>query len=288
MLNYYETVLNRPDYYRQFKCGDALMTIYNCPLKNKKADLWSKHNYISYIMDGRKIWHTAHGSYDLQKGSCVFVQKGASIVEQFFDAPFCVLVFFMPDEFITDTLLKRTVPLSIPKKEKYNPVIPVSLTGKLDVFFQSMSSFFAETGEPDRTLLELKFRELVLILAEIPGNTELFSYFSSLLNEPQQVSLMRVMEDNYCFNLKLEQYATLCNRSLSTFKRDFERIFGSTPGKWLLEKRLDLAMHLLRHRDKTVSEAAFESGFENPSHFSRSFKEKFGLSPAAARQKNTA
>ena len=94
------------------------------------------------------------------------------------------------------------------------------------------------------------------------------------------------MNDNYCFNLKLEQYATLCNRSLSAFKRDFEKSFQCTPGKWLLEKRLQHAVHLLTNTGKNVGEAAFESGFENPSHFSRSFKEKFGMPPAAVKQKN--
>jgi AraC family transcriptional regulator, exoenzyme S synthesis regulatory protein ExsA len=49
----------------------------------------------------------------------------------------------------------------------------------------------------------------------------------------------------------------------------------------LLEKRLVHALHLMRNRNRTVGEAAFESGFESPSHFSRSFKAKFGQAPAA-------
>lgn len=110
----------------------------------------------------------------------------------------------------------------------------------------------------------------------------------TLLNEPQSVSLQRVMNDNYCFNLKLEQYAALCNRSLSAFKRDFEKSFQCTPGKWLLEKRLQHAIHLLTNTGKNVGETAFESGFENPSHFSRSFKERFGMPPAVVKQKITA
>jgi AraC-like DNA-binding protein len=106
------------------------------------------------------------------------------------------------------------------------------------------------------------------------------------MNEPQSVALERVMQDNYCFNLKLEQYAALCNRSLSAFKRDFQKQFNSTPGKWLLEKRLQQSLALLSNNGKSVSEAAFETGFENISHFSRCFKQRFGFSPQAA--KNTA
>ena len=91
------------------------------------------------------------------------------------------------------------------------------------------------------------------------------------------------MEDNFSYNLKLGEFARLSNRSLSAFKRDFRKEFKVSPGKWLLEKRLHHARHLLSNSGKTVSEAAFESGFENPSHFSRVFHEQFGLAPATLR-----
>jgi AraC family transcriptional regulator, exoenzyme S synthesis regulatory protein ExsA len=288
VLNFYETLLKYPDYYRQFKCGDSLFATYNCPLENKFVDMWAKHNYIICVTEGRKIWHTAHGSFDLRKGSCVFVRKGATIVEQFFDTPFCLFVFFVSDEFICSALQAKSIPINKSGEKKYDPVIAVDKTETLDAFFNSMSFYFNSNKEPDPALLELKFRELILTIADNSENAELLSYFCSLLHAPQSVSLQRVMEDNYSFNLKLEQYAELCNRSLSAFKRDFQKLFNTTPGKWLLEKRLNHAMHLLSNMNKNVNEAAFESGFENPSHFSRSFKERFGAPPASVRQTHTA
>ncbi|MBS1919793.1 MAG: helix-turn-helix transcriptional regulator [Bacteroidetes bacterium] len=284
MFNFYESKLQESERFRLLKCGDSLITLYNCPLENKFVDLWSQHNYIVYVIEGRKIWHTAHGSYDLRKGACVFVRKGASIVEQFFDTSFCLVLFFVPDEFIFETLKTKSTPISKPGK-KYEQVIAIAKNENLESFFNSMISYFDGAFEPDKSLLELKFRELILIMADNSHNTELLSYFGSLLREPMAISLQRVMEDNYCFNLKLKEYAELSNRSLSAFKRDFQKFFGNTPGKWLLEKRLTYAMHLLSNMNKTVAETAFESGFENTSHFSRSFKERFGMSPAAIKQK---
>ena len=55
--------------------------------------------------------------------------------------------------------------------------------------------------------------------------------------------------------------------------------------KWLMEKRLNNAFHLLTNMGKTVSEAAFESGFESTSHFSRSFRQRFGNSPMSIRHR---
>jgi AraC-like DNA-binding protein len=204
-------------------------------------------------------------------------------VEQFFDAVFCNIIFFLPDDFICDVLKTKSGPLQKPGR-KYDPVIPIDKDETLDAFFQSMQSYFDSAKQPDSSLLELKFREIVLTIADNPKNAEILSYFSSLLSQPQAITLQKVMEENFYYNLKLEEYARLSNRSLSAFKRDFQKQFNNTPGKWLLEKRLHHAMHLLSNLGKTVGEASFESGFENPSHFSRAFREYFGVAPAMVKQ----
>lgn len=291
MLNFLEGVLRHPHYYRQFNCSDSLITIFNCPLeprlmKTRFADMWSQYNYLFYVIDGRKIWHTAEKSYDIGKDTCVFVRKGAWIFENFLDIGFCVVLFFIPDEFICETLKTKSQPLSNELKT-FEPVMVLEKNEKLTAYFKSISSYFNETHEPDRSLLELKFRELILTVADNQENRELLSYFCSLLNEPQQVTLQRVMQDNYCFNLKLSQYAELSNRSLSTFKRDFQKIYNTVPGKWLLEQRLQYACRMLKDKKKNISDVTFESGFESISHFSRSFKSRFGVTPTAFKQHNS-
>ncbi|HEY9046110.1 MAG TPA: AraC family transcriptional regulator [Ohtaekwangia sp.] len=291
MVNFYDRVLQNPQYYRQFNCSESLITVFNCPLearlmKSRFADLWTHYNYLFYVIDGRKIWHTAQKSYDIGKETCVFVRKGAWIFENFINDGFCVVLFFIPDEFICNTLKTKSKPLSDNRKI-FEPVMILDKSETLAAFFHSISTYFSETHEPDKSLLELKFKELILTIADNPRNAELLSYFCSLLNEPRHVLLQRVMSENYCFNLKLEQYAQLCNRSLSAFKRDFQKIYQQTPGQWLLEQRLLHALRLLRNNHKLISEVTFESGFESVSHFSRSFKQRFGITPSAFKQEKS-
>jgi AraC family transcriptional regulator, exoenzyme S synthesis regulatory protein ExsA len=283
LLNLFNDIVSNPSFFRQMRCGETLITMYNCPLEDKFVDVWSRYNYIVYVIEGRKIWHTSNGSYDLRKDVCVFVRKGAYIVEQFLEDRFCFVLFFVPDHFICDVLKSKSAPVHVSGK-KYNTIIPIDTSAAIQTFFQSMMHYFNAQREPDPSLLELKFRELILTIADNPVNRELLSYFCSLLQEPQNVSLQRVMEENFCYNLKLEAFAKLSARSLSAFKRDFQRIYQTTPGQWLMEKRLDHAMHIITNLHKTVSEAAFESGFESASHFSRAFRQRFGTSPATLKQ----
>lgn len=289
MVNFKERVLLYPQYCRQFTCSDSLITMFNCPpttrlVKTKYVDLWSHENYIFYVLEGKKVWHTSQDSFEIGESSCILVRKGACILEQFFDIGFCVVLFFIPDDFICKTLQNKAVPL-LNTNATYKPVIKLNSSATLKSFFASMYSYFTDNLEPDKSLLELKFKELILNITDNPQNVEARSYFCSLMNEPQSVSLQRVMEDNCSFNLNLQQYAVLSNRSLSAFKRDFKKLFKNTPGKWLLEKRLLHANYLLGSRGKTISEAAFESGFENTSHFSRCFKKSFGIAPSLVKQK---
>lgn len=88
MFNVYNQIKSNPDFYRQLRCGDTLITLFNCLLKNKFEDTWSHLNYFVYVMDGHKVWHTADGSYDLQKGNCAFVRKIRMKIEHPYLLPF--------------------------------------------------------------------------------------------------------------------------------------------------------------------------------------------------------
>ncbi len=285
MYNLYSRIADDPSRCQRLSCRDSLFTLFNCQLKNRFEDLWSHNNYIIYVVEGRKIWHTAHGSYDLREGSCVFVRKGAAIVEQFFETKFCFFLFFVPDEFICEVLKSKSTPIRTTGKN-YEPVIPVNNSGAVQAFFQSMLPYFDAPHKPDDSLLELKFRELILTIADNYQNSELLSFFGSLLQMPQSVKLQRVMEDNFCFNLKLEDFAKLSARSLSAFKRDFLQLYNTSPGKWLMEKRLNHSLHLITNMGKTVTETAFETGFESVSHFSRAFRQRFGSSPLSMKMQS--
>lgn len=235
------------------------------------------------MAEGRKIWHTPQGSYDLQPGSCVFVRRGAAIIEQFLETEFCFYLFFVSDAFICEVLKTKSSALHRSEK-KYDPVIPIESSDAVHSFFKSMLPYFNAPEAPDQSLLQLKFRELILTLADNKTNEELLSYFCNLLQAPQNVTLQSVMEANFCFNLKLEDFARLSYRSLSAFKRDFVEVYNISPGKWLIEKRLYHAKHLLTIPGKTVSDAAFESGFESNAHFSRAFSKQFGASPSSIKR----
>lgn len=94
-----------------------------------------------------------------------------------------------------------------------------------------------------------------------------------------RIDIENIMLNNFQYNLKLEEFAKLCGRSLSVFKRDFNKHFNCTPFRWLKSKRLEYAKTLLLESDLNVNQVCYECGFKNNSHFVQSFKEKFKIPP---------
>jgi len=86
------------------------------------------------------------------------------------------------------------------------------------------------------------------------------------------------------YDLKIQDFANIANRSLSTFKREFKEHYDTSPGKWLTARRMKRAKAMLQLDSKPIIQIAFECGITNVSHFSRVFKETFGISPSTYQQ----
>ncbi|GAB6094543.1 hypothetical protein JCM14469_07950 [Desulfatiferula olefinivorans] len=83
----------------------------------------------------------------------------------------------------------------------------------------------------------------------------------------------------------LEDLAGQVGMSLTRFKEMFPRMFGMTPYAYLRILRMERARHLLGQGTMTVTEAAFDVGYSNLSHFSKTFTEHFGVQPSRMARK---
>jgi DNA-binding response OmpR family regulator len=69
--------------------------------------------------------------------------------------------------------------------------------------------------------------------------------------------------------------------SRSQLFRKIKAITNLTPNEFIRSFRLHRAMDMLRQQSATVSEVAYETGFQNPSYFSKCFNEQFGILPSS-------
>ncbi|TPN81685.1 helix-turn-helix domain-containing protein [Aquimarina algicola] len=127
-------------------------------------------------------------------------------------------------------------------------------------------------------ILILKLKEIILLLNQTKNASTIRSILSNLFN-PTLHSFKEIVTAHYYENISLEELAVLNNQSLSTFKREFKKIYKSPPAAYLREKKLEKSIKLLMSTDLRTTDIAYECGFTNVSHFSKTFKNKYGISP---------
>lgn len=146
----------------------------------------------------------------------------------------------------------------------------------LESCLNSLIPYFEIQNDFPENIASLKIDEAIAILRIVAPDID------AVLNnfeEPGKIDLKTFMEKNFMFNMPLEKFGYLTGRSLTTFKRDFQKIFHSTPKRWLTKKRLELAYYELAEKNKKPVDFYYEIGFENLSHFSFAFKKQYGLTP---------
>jgi AraC family transcriptional regulator, exoenzyme S synthesis regulatory protein ExsA len=283
VLNAFDVIRANPTA-RRFEIGQMLFAQFTCPAEEEPLLIWSQTDHLIHVVSARSTWKTSTGTWSAEAGESLFFPKGAFVLPPHFEENLCILIFFIPDAFVRETVRELAAQLQpISGTSDVHEVIRVNNDLALLAFFHSMLVYFAGDEEPPEALLKLKLKELLASILLSPSNPALSAYFRSLAT-CDAPPLPAIMEANFCHRLPLNAFAKMCHRSLSSFKREFRRCYGTTPAKWLIGRRLECAAQMLQTTSMSVTEIAFECGFEEPSHFSRTFKAKFGRSPTDYRE----
>ena len=285
MLNLYQSLKSFPPFSRQLICKGMLFTNYDCPQQENKMPFFIEQSFIVFVLSGKRIYHWQQQSWTLSQGTCALIKRGCIIAERPAGEAWCVMAFFVPDEFLLLLMNENKVLFSnSPGAAADEPVIMLQVSAISQSCFFSMLPYFTQSPPPPENLIELKFKELVLSLLVNTENAALQSYLRSLKAYGPS-TIRQVMDAHFSFRLKIADYAKLSCKSVSTFKREFRRQYNESPARWLVKKRVELAKDRLLNTSLPVSDISMECGFENPNHFSRVFKEKTGASPLQFRQK---
>src|SRR5215813_9572771 len=91
------------------------------------------------------------------------------------------------------------------------------------------------------------------------------------------------MDREYAQPLDVEALARGVNMSAGHLSRQFRLAFGESPYGYLMTRRIERAMALLRRGDLSVTEVCFEVGCSSLGTFSTRFTELVGMPPSAYR-----
>ncbi|MFK7946920.1 MAG: helix-turn-helix domain-containing protein [Saprospiraceae bacterium] len=146
-------------------------------------------------------------------------------------------------------------------------------------FIDSLEFYFQNPSLVNNDLLELKIKELILLLVQSKNVHSILELIADLYT-PKAVQLKEVIELHLFSNLKLNQLAKLCNQGLSSFKREFKKEFNDSPTNYIIGKKIEKAKELLSMTKLSINEIAYEVGFQDQLYFTRLFKKRTGTTPS--------
>ena len=81
--------------------------------------------------------------------------------------------------------------------------------------------------------------------------------------------------------LSLDELAQVTNMSAGHFSRLFKQSTGHTPHQYLIRRRVKRAKELLRYKQLSIADVAYQVGFANQGHLNYHFKRCTGITPKA-------
>jgi AraC-like DNA-binding protein len=286
-MNLRELHQSNPKTFPQLALDDQLFLHYKCPQVDHVAQFYLDHNQFNFTLNGNRIIRNGDHKWVSDKGKGLMFKRAAFAQElpsEFADWE--VLVFYLRDDYLKSILEEFRPYLDLTDLPAISPFMldEIAVDPIIRNCYESLTPYFTRPQQLPKNIFEAKFKELLFNILKHPSNRHILAYVNQI-TDGYLVPVWQVMEANYMYNLKIPEFARIANRSTSTFRREFERYYKTTPGKWLADKRLERAQRMLVDTGKTISEIAFDCGYENISHFTRVFKEKHNLPPSRFRQK---
>lgn len=234
-------------------------------------------HFFLYLLQGSMKAFDGKKNYLMKPGDYCIARKNHLVRYTKFkneDDAFEKIIITLDEPFLKKHLEKHS--LNVGTFDSADSFLFIQEDTLIKNFVQSLEPYYNGSDQINQTFADVKREELLLILLK---NSPQLSHVFFNFGIPEKINLEEFMNRNFRFNISMERFAFLTGRSLSSFKRDFQKTFGVNPGSWLKKKRLEEAYFQISKQNEKPSNVYLEVGFEDLSHFSFAFKKEFGLTP---------
>lgn len=252
--------------------------------------VWNMPNYniiehrnkgLYIVLDGKVSWQDPSNTYQVLSNEIIFIRQGSYTVKT--EEKACTLLWIpLYDDFLRNFMGLFGTLLSEIKRDENNTasLIAFSHSSLLEESIKGLKTLLSY--DCHSALIDLRIKELLLLLAHGQQGASLLSVFCQLSNR-QAERLQSFMENNYLKEWKLNEFAKEFGMGLTTFKELFSTIYNTSPRAWISERRIMYAHQLLINTDLSIVDISMEAGFSSQSYFTQSYRKRFGFIPSRAR-----
>lgn len=229
---------------------------------------------LNYITNGTGIYENKHGKFQVKQGSIMLVFPNEWHRYRPIRTTGWAENYVGFSGRIADELLKNKV---------FSPRQPIINCGIKEELIDTYLKIY-ELVEKERPGYQQIASGMVVKLLGYIVSFEKRKEFSGKYIAEVIEKVRFQMRQNIEMEYNMEELAQQHNVGYSYFRKMFKKYTGVAPAQYHLQLRVIRAKELLVATDKTISEIAFQLGFQNIYHFSMLFKKKIGMSPSEFRK----
>lgn len=244
------------------------------------------------MVTGKKVMHDLHQqqgqvflpheSYVMPPGEFVDIDFPEANEEQ----PTTCLTIELPKERI-EQISERMRSLTTLDEldhdwEYQSQIIHNHHTADTQQLLEKLVALFTQNHPDKEMMVDLGVSELIIKLLRQQGRDVLLSYCNNSPDASGVTAAIHFLEKNIALPLDIEQLCRQACMSRSRLYTEFKKQLGCSPGEYQQQQRLKIAADMLKI-GKRVTEACYEAGFSDLSHFSRRFTQFYDCSPSQFR-----
>ena len=250
------------------------------------------HDYIElvYVFSGSGMHYVNDIPYHLSRGSLLFIDFG-QVHEYTCLDNMSYVNFKLRPEYFSDSLKGKTSIKDIFSLAEFQK-LPKNENSRMAHFEghlclrieQLIFSILEEnlTRAPGfKNIIKNSLRNLLIQLKRNLINENEFSHETAV---PERLRAALDYINEHCGEkITLKKASDICSYSEVYFSRLLKTYFGCGFSEYLMKRRINKAMNLLIETDISIQEISIISGFNNKTHFYRTFKKYIGVKPSFIR-----
>lgn len=231
------------------------------------------HYEIYYMKDGNCRYFIDDRSYNVEAGDVILIPKGIIHRTNYTTDSHSRLLLNFTEEYIPENVIT----LFDEKRYIYRSR---EITKNIEGLFHKIEHEYANPDRYTEDMLKLHTAEMLFLILRHPGSSEESTSTGNELID----GIVRYIKDNYMSDIKLSAVAKLKSVSPEHLSRTFKRCTGLGFNEYVTLLRLKRAEEMIKSEPQmTISEIAYECGFNDGNYFSYKFKKMYGISPMKAR-----
>lgn len=282
-----------------FTGPESELSIYDTYRATSRVGLSSQQLMYCGMVKGKKIMYGSgsragndpgeiflpHESFVMPPGEFVEIDFPEANEEQ---PTTCLTIEFSKEriETISERMRDLTTLESLEHDWEYQPhIIHAPHTTDTQQLLEKLVSLFTQNHPDKEMMVDLGVSELVIRLLRQQGREILLSYSHQAPDTSGIIAAIHFLEKNLTIPLNIDQLSRHACMSRSKLYIEFKKQLGCSPGEFQQQLRIKASAEAISS-GKTVTEACYDVGFNDLSHFSRRFTQFYGCSPTAYRLKH--